>query len=80
MIGAHEENNTATNEVGSGERKQVKMFKICAGNQIQSLSPFVVCCCRLNNTQVCDEHILACKNENLQQHWKNPQGFLDFCM
>ena len=30
---------------------------ICTGFWIQLLSPFNVCCCKLNNTRVCDEHL-----------------------
>ena len=30
---------------------------IYAGIQIQPLQPFVVCCCTLNNSRLCDEHL-----------------------
>ena len=32
-------------------------FINCARIQIQQLRPFVVCCCTLNNTRLCDEHL-----------------------
>ena len=32
---------------------------ICVGIWIQPLSPFVVGCCKMNNTQVCDEHLFG---------------------
>ena len=34
-------------------------FTICAGIQIQPLPPFVVCCCKLNYTPDCDEHLFG---------------------
>ena len=32
---------------------------ICEGIRIQLLSPIVVCCCKLNNTWDCDEHLFG---------------------
>ena len=32
--------------------------------QIQPMSPFVVCCFKLNNTQISDEHLLTSPNTN----------------
>ena len=40
------------------------LFNIWTGIRIQPLSPFVVCCCKLNNTWICDEH----KNGQNTQH------------